>query len=54
MRAKARPFDLDLVWPALGNMTRRKPWDLGETYGESMNQGLFSLVQGVEVVWFWG
>ncbi len=38
----------------MGNMTRRKPWGLDETYGESVKQALFSLVKGVEVVWFWG
>jgi hypothetical protein len=35
-------------------MTRRKPWGLDETYGKSVKQALFSLLQGVEVVWFWG
>jgi hypothetical protein len=38
------------MWPALGNMTRRKPWGLGETYGESVKQALFSSILGVEVV----
>jgi hypothetical protein len=27
----------------LGNMTRRKPWGLGEAYGESVKQALFHL-----------
>tara|TARA_B110000977_G_scaffold190236_1_gene260773 strand:+ start:74 stop:181 length:108 start_codon:yes stop_codon:yes gene_type:complete len=35
-------------------MTRRKPWGLDESYGESVNQVLLSLLEGVEVVWFWG
>ncbi|KMK64022.1 hypothetical protein IMCC21224_1680, partial [Puniceibacterium sp. IMCC21224] len=37
MRARARLFLLLRLWPALGNMTRRKPWGLGACYGENSN-----------------
>lgn len=35
MRAWAQVLVLVREWPALGNMTRRKPRGLGARYGES-------------------
>ena len=40
MRAIARLFGLGCVWPALGNLTRRKLRGLVEPYGESVKQVL--------------
>lgn len=40
MRACAQVFVLAQRWPALGNMTRRKPWGLVEPYGESTERTL--------------
>ena len=40
MRAWAHVLVLVRRRPALGNMTRRKPWGLGLPYGESTKQVL--------------
>jgi hypothetical protein len=57
MRAWPRLCSWSCVWPALGNMTRRKLRGQGETYGESVKQAQFSkptlLNQGHEFDLFW-
>ena len=53
MRAIARLFGLGCVWPALGNLTRRKLRGLVEPYGESVKQVLPQLPQDAAVVRCW-
>jgi len=50
MRAWAQLFLLGRRWPALGNMTRRKPWGLGEPYGESGKPVLPKVLRDIEIL----
>jgi len=53
MRAWAQLFLLGRRWPALGNMTRRKPWGLGEPYGESGKPVLPKVLRDIEILRYW-
>ena len=49
MRAWAQFFILGRRWPALGNVTRRKPWGLEVLYGESATPAVPRVLRDGEV-----